>query len=160
MGSETDGRTDFDFLHGRWQIHNRRLARRLQNCTDWEEFDATQECYPVIGGLGNVDHFHAIFTDGKPLEGMSVRIFDPTTQHWSIYWADNRAHQLLPPVVGRIVDGQGDFFGDDVCNGTPVRVVYHWTGITPTSARWEQGFSADGGTTWESNWIMEFTRVE
>jgi hypothetical protein len=160
MDNETDGRRDFDFLHGRWRIHNRRLARRLQTCTDWEEFEATYECYPVIGGFGNVDHFHATFTDGKPLEGMSVRIFDPASQRWSIYWADNRVCQLLPPVVGRIVNGSGDFYGDDVCNGTPVRVVYHWSVTTPTSARWEQEFSADGGATWESNWIMEMTRVE
>ena len=28
-----------------------------------------------------------------------------------------------------------------------------------TAARWEQAFSADGGATWEVNWVMEFTRV-
>jgi hypothetical protein len=62
-------------------------------------------------------------------------------------------------VVGRIEDGRGDFHGDDVCDGQPVRVVYHWGEITPTSARWEQAFSADGGATWESNWVMTFTRI-
>lgn len=25
-------------------------------------------------------------------------------------------------------------------------------------ARWEQAFSVDGEATWETNWIMEFTR--
>jgi hypothetical protein len=25
--------------------------------------------------------------------------------------------------------------------------------------RWEQAFSGDGGETWETNWIMEFTRA-
>jgi hypothetical protein len=29
---------------------------------------------------------------------------------------------------------------------------------TPDSCRWEQAYSADGGKTWETNWIMEFTR--
>ncbi|HKG24327.1 MAG TPA: hypothetical protein VKB09_01715 [Thermomicrobiales bacterium] len=160
MNGETDGRRDFDFFHGRWRIHNRRLARRLQGCTDWQEFEATQECYPVIGGFGNVDHFYGAFPDGEPIEGMSVRLFDPMTRLWSIYWTDNRVCQLLPPVVGRFDAGRGKFFGDDVCDGTPVRVVYHWTDITPTSARWEQEFSADDGETWESNWVMTMTRVE
>ena len=27
-------------------------------------------------------------------------------------------------------------------------------------ARWEQAFSEDGGQTWETNWIMESTRIE
>jgi hypothetical protein len=158
MDDETDGRRAFDFLHGQWKIHNRRLAKRLQGSTEWQEFEATHECAPVIGGFGNVDHFHAIFPDGKPIEGMSVRIFDPQTRLWSIYWADNRVCRLLPPVVGRIENGRGEFYGDDVCNGQPVRVVFHWTDITPTSTRWEQAFSPDGGATWESNWIMTMTR--
>jgi hypothetical protein len=159
MERETDGRHDFDFLHGRWRIYNRRLARRLQDCTDWQEFEATNECYPVLGGLGNVDHFHATFPDGKPLEGMSIRLFDPQTRLWSISWADDRVCRLLPPVVGRLGGDRGEFIGDDVCDGTPVRVVFRWSDITPTSARWEQAFSADGGQTWEPNWEMVMTRA-
>jgi hypothetical protein len=34
-----------------------------------------------------------------------------------------------------------------------------WSRIGPTSARWEQAFSADGGASWEMNWIMDFTRA-
>jgi hypothetical protein len=26
-------------------------------------------------------------------------------------------------------------------------------------ARWEQAFSEDGGRTWETNWIMDYTRI-
>ena len=159
MEREDDGRHDFDFLHGSWRIHNRRLARRLEGCIDWEEFTATYECYPVLGGLGNVDHFHAVFTDGKPLEGMSIRLFDPATGRWSIFWADNRRSRLDPPVVGRLEHGRGEFVGDDVLDGTPIHVSFRWSDITPTSARWEQAFSADGGTTWETNWVMEMTKI-
>jgi hypothetical protein len=112
----------------------------------------------VLGGLGNVDHFHTTFPDGEPFEGMSIRLFDPATRRWSIYWADNRVCRLLPPVVGAFHDERGEFTGDDVCDGTPVRVVFHWSDITPTSARWEQAFSADGGQAWETNWVMEMTR--
>jgi hypothetical protein len=28
------------------------------------------------------------------------------------------------------------------------------------SPRWEQAFSPDGGTTWETNWVMDFTRSQ
>src|SRR5262249_13836319 len=32
--------------------------------------------------------------------------------------------------------------------------------ITPNSSRFEQAFSDDGGKTWETNWVMTFTREE
>jgi hypothetical protein len=155
-----DGRHDFDFLHGSTKIRNRRLKYRLQGCTEWEEFEATQECSPILGGFGNMDAFHATFPDGSPIEGMSLRIFNPATRDWSIYWSDNRSCELQPPVVGRFTDGQGAFYGDDTFDGQPIRVVFHWTDITPNSAKWEQAFSADGGQTWEPNWQMFFTRDE
>lgn len=34
-----------------------------------------------------------------------------------------------------------------------------WSGISATTARWEQAFSLDGWDTWVSNWAMEFTRA-
>ena len=65
-----------------------------------------------------------------------------------------------PPQVGRINGNRGEFYGDDVLGGRPIRVVYIWSEITPTSARWEQAFSPDTGETWETNWIMESTRID
>jgi len=40
-----------------------------------------------------------------------------------------------------------------------VRTRYTWSQITPTSARWEQAYSYDAGATWDTNWIMTFTRA-
>ncbi len=39
--------------------------------------------------------------------------------------------------------------------------VFHrviWSEITTTSFHWEQAFSADGGNTWETNWMADFAR--
>src|SRR5688572_13734043 len=159
VNRERDGRHDFDFFHGSWSIRNRRLKKRLQGCAEWEEFDATGECRPVLGGIGNVDSFDAILPDGDPITGMSLRIFDPVTGNWSIYWADNRVCALLPPVVGHFVGGRGSFHGVDDLDGRPICVVFRWYDITPTSATWEQAFSADDGATWETNWQMFMTRA-
>jgi hypothetical protein len=40
--SEHDGRTDFDFLIGGWNIQHRRLKERLKGCTEWEEFEGNR----------------------------------------------------------------------------------------------------------------------
>ena len=54
--------------------------------------------------------------------------------------------------------GNGDIWKVAVDGGQPVKVVYLWEAITAASGRWSQAFSYDGGQTWETNWIMSFTR--
>jgi|SRR5918996_5156957 hypothetical protein len=159
---ENDGRRDFDFLFGDWRVHNRRLLRRLEGSKDWEGFETSLSTRPVLGGLGNIDSFSADAPhDGEPWKGLSLRLFDPESRSWSIWWAaTSRPGHLDPPVVGGFTDGHGRFFGDDEHNGRPVRVLYEWKDITPTSARWEQAFSPDDGATWEMNWTMTLIREE
>jgi len=147
---------DFDFLFGSWAVANRRLATLFAGSDDWETFPSTATCQPIFGGAGNTEEIVFPTLDSY---GLSLRLFDPDRQQWSIYWASSRTGQLYPPVVGTFTNGRGDFYGDDTHEGKPIRAHFIWSDITPTSARWEQEFSADGGQTWESNWVMEFTRV-
>ncbi len=160
MAAESDraGAGDFDFLHGAWRIDNERLRSRLTGSDDWERFQAEGTCRPILGGLGNVDDFRPRGPGWEGFEAVALRLFDPAADLWSIYWADNARGVLEPPVLGRFVGGIGEFFGDDRHEGRPVRVRFRWTGITADAARWEQALSADGGATWETNWIMRFAR--
>jgi hypothetical protein len=157
LGSETDGARDFDFLTGRWRIHNRRLMERLKGCTEWEEFEAVSQARPLLSGMGNEDDFR---TDWRPgFVGMTVRLYDPATRLWSIYWASNQRGVFEPPVIGAFSRDVGTFEGGDVLDGKPIRVRFTWTRQGPTRARWEQAFSDDGGQTWESNWVMQHERI-
>jgi len=158
MKDETDGRHDFDFLFGSWKVESRRLARRLEGCTEWQNLRAENETRPVLGGLGNVDKFTATFPNGKPIEGMTLRFFDPKTKLWSIYWVDNWTCQLQPPVIGRFDGKRGEFYGDDTFKEKPIRVRFIWVKKDSDSACWEQAFSENGGKTWETNWEWEITR--
>lgn len=71
----------------------------------------------------------------------------------------NIAYSLFPPVRGSFTDGVGEFTGTDEQDGTPVLVRHRWSDMTATRARWGQAFSTDSGATWETNWIMSFSRV-
>lgn len=156
-----DALHDFDFLYGHWRVAHRKLAKRLQSCTDWETFASTQECRPLMGGMGNVDE--ARRTDAKPGEGYvgaAIRCLNLQTRQWSIFWVGGSDGVLsLPPVVGGFCDGVGIFEADEMIDGRMIRVRFTWSGISPTTAHWQQGFSTDGGATWEINWTMAFTRI-
>jgi hypothetical protein len=49
------GAADFDFLFGTWRVHHRKLKHRLAGDTDWIQFEGEMICWPLLGGLGNVD---------------------------------------------------------------------------------------------------------
>jgi hypothetical protein len=154
---------DFDFLMGIWAVRHRYRVRRLADCHDWIEFDGTCAARRILDGFGNCDESH-IGLPGGAYRGMALRTWDPGRGLWSIYWLDSRQPgHLAPPVRGRFEDTRagklGTFLGDDECEGRAIRVRFLWSRITADSARWEQAFSLDEGNSWETNWIMDFTRV-
>lgn len=157
-----DGRADFDFIFGRWQVRNRKLRDVTDpGCTEWIEFDATAHVEPVLGGLGHVDRMSTDAPPGEqPFEGFTLRQFDPQARVWRIWWASSRnPGHLDPPVEGAWRDGRGVFDCDDVLGGHPVKVRFEWTRDGMDAARWQQSFSYDEGATWRTNWTMDFTRT-
>lgn len=160
--NNNDG-SGFNFLLGDWKVRNRRLVERLKGCDEWEEFDAWQTNRALPGGIGNYDDFVA--DAWRPgYVGLSLRLFNPETGLWSIYWLDNknggleRSGTLLPPVVGKFDNGIGLFEGEDVLNGRAIRVRYTWSDAGGDRPRWEQSMSEDNGRTWEMNWSMVFEK--
>jgi hypothetical protein len=156
---------DFDFLIGTWHTRQRRLKARLQGCSDWETFTATSRVQQLPGGVANFDTLVAEAWQPGWV-GMSLRIFNPQSRLWSIYWVTNEgggidaaSGQLCPPVVGRFVGEEGLFEGEDLFEGRPIRVRFRWQRHGADRARWEQAFSADGGQSWEVNWVMDFERA-
>jgi hypothetical protein len=159
MPSENDGRDDFDFFIGRWEGHNRRLRERLKNCDEWEEFEGTSVCRKILGGIGNMDEVTFHRKTGYA-EGFTLRLFDPQAQEWLIYWAASSGGKLELPMIGKFENGRGEFYAHEVFENRHVYSRFIWSEITETSCRWEQAFSIDGGKTWETNWIADFSRLE
>jgi hypothetical protein len=149
---------DFDFLFGTWKVHHHRLDRRLVGETQWTDFEGTCRARPLLGGLGNLDENVLDLPSGR-YEAATVRLYDAERKLWSIWWIDARNPAIDSPMQGAFVDGVGTFYAEDVHDGIPIRVRFVWSEITPISASWQQAFSVDAGTTWETNWTMRFERV-
>ena len=156
--SATSSKSDFDFFIGKWRIKNRKLKKRLADCNQWIEFEATQTDYKALIGLANIDHFYATI-NGKPFEGMTMRLFDPKTKLWSIYWADSNNGKLDKPVTGSFEKNIGQFYCRDIFEGKEIIMRFQWDKTDRDNPVWSQAFSADDGQSWEWNWFMYMSRM-
>ena len=83
------------------------------------------------------------------IEGLSLRLYNPQSRQWNIYWANSKDGSLGTPMVGEFKNGRGEFFDQEIFQGKAIYVRFIFSDITPASFRLEQSFSADGGKTWE-----------
>jgi len=146
---------DFDFLAGTWDVVNRWRTDFLDSGSSWEEFPAVSRATRHFDGAASFDE---IEFPTKGFSGLTLRVYNPDTGQWSLYWASKRTGTLFPPVVGSFAGGIGEFTGTDTYNGTPILARFRWTGMDTGSPRWDQAFSTDDGQTWTDNWSMQFTR--
>jgi hypothetical protein len=156
--SASSSERDFDFLVGQWQVHNRKLVTRLQGANDWNEFPSALHMRKALNGYANVENYYATF-DGQPFEGMAIRLYDPATRLWTIYWVDSSSRAMdQHPVRGSFENGIGRFYARDNFKDTPIVVLYQWDARDPERPKWAQAFSTDDGAHWEWNWEMALSR--
>lgn len=144
---------EFDFLSGEWRIRN----RRLNGPGDWDEFEGEATCWSILGGVASVEELRI---PARDFSGMGLRTLDAANGVWLDYWMNAKAG--VPGSAGtpgRFVDGVGNFDSADTDEQGAVLYRGCWDQIAATGCRWRQGASRDGGTTWDWNWIMHWTRV-
>ena len=152
-----DGQHDFDPLIGSWKYHLKRRLRPLTGSNSWVEFDGTGVCHKVWDG----SQLDTIEVDGPTghIEGLTLRLYNPQSHQWRLYWANSKIGILDPPQIGEFKDGRGEFFAQDMINGKTILIRFVWTNLATDSPHFEQSFSDDGGKTWEVNWITDQIRV-
>ena len=157
---DRDGQHDFDPLIGSWKFHLKKLMHPLTGSTDWVEFEGTGVCYKIWDGRAQYDTVELDSPDVGHIEGLTVRLYNPQSHQWRLYWANSKIGVMDPPQIGEFKNGRGEFFAQDTINGKVVLIRFAWTNLTTNTPHFEQSFSADGGKTWEVNWITDQTRVQ
>jgi hypothetical protein len=155
-----DGQHDFDSYIGTWKQRLKRLEHPLTGSNKWVEYDGTVVVRKVWDGRGNLNEFEADGPSGH-IEGLRLRLYNPQSHQWSLYWANSRTGVTGgPPSVSEFKDGRGEFYCQDTFNGRAIVTRYIWSDITANTAHFEQSFSDDGGKAWEVNWNSTVTRVQ
>lgn len=155
-----DGQHDFDWEAGSWATHVRVLRNPLSGAPqEWAEFRGTSIVRPILGGRSNIVELSVKGPNGQ-IEGVALRLYNPQSRQWSLNYASLRNGALTAPVYGGFDGkGRGLFYGQDMLDGRAILVRFVITSVSPNEARFEQSYSADGGTSWETNWIAVDTRT-
>jgi hypothetical protein len=157
VSQKRDGQHDFDFSIGTWKTHISRLQKPLTGSTTWVEYDGVSVVREILNGHANLFELSADGPAGH-LEGVGLRLYNPESHQWSLNWANGSTGVLGVPTIGEFKSGRGVFVDQESFNDRVILVRNSFMDITPNSARFEQTFSDDGGQTWETNWVMTFTR--
>src|SRR4030095_4651852 len=152
-----DGQHDFDFYFGSWKTHVSRLVHPLSGSKQWAEYDGTSVVTKVWNGKASLFELDVSGPAGH-IEGVGLRLYNPEANQWSLNWANSTEGIINKPMIGEFKDGRGEFFDQEEFNGRMILARNGFSAITPNSSRFEQAFSSDGGKTWETNWVMTFTR--
>ena len=152
--TERSGQQDFDWEIGTWTTNVRVLRNPLSGqAPDWAEYQGTSVVRPLMGGRANFVELSVAGPAGK-IEGGALRLYNPQSRQWSLNYASLRNGLLTAPVYGGFdAQGRGVFTGQDMLDGRAILMRFIITQVSKREARFEQAYSADGGATWEKNWI-------
>ena len=149
----------FDWQFGAWDIHMSRLLHPLTGSKTWTPLDGTVVVRKVWGGRANLAEIDTQGSSGH-LQFLALRLYNPQSKQWNLLFAHSDGGVLTTPaLVGEFKDGRGVFYDQEPSyQGRAILVRFTFLSLNADSSRDEQAFSADGGKTWEVNWINTQTR--
>jgi len=152
-----DGQHDWDTMFGTWKMHLRRRLRPLTGSNEWVDLESHDSTRKVWDGRANLDELEADGPSGH-IEGLTLRLYNPRSHQWSIYWANSKSPSVDVPMIGGFHNGRGEFYDQEMLGDRSIYVRFLWTNVSENSGDFEQSFSDDGGKTWEANWVTTMER--
>lgn len=156
LAQRPDGIRDFDFAFGTWETHISVLRDGTARAAVWARMSGTVVTRPVWGGRANLEEIEANAPWGR-FEGMTLRLYNPQTNEWSLYWSNSKDAAIGTPEVGSFRNGVGEFYDQELIAGKKVFVRQRYYDVTPTSYRFEQALSDDGAH-WHPNFVAALIR--
>jgi hypothetical protein len=154
-----DGQHDFDFHLGAWKSEISHLQHPLTGSTTWVKCQGSLVARKVWDGRAQIEELEAD-CPGQHIEDLLLFLYNTESGQWSLNAAAAGDGVMNRPMFGGFKDGRGEFYDQETYQGRNILVRQVWSDITPTSHRFEQSFSDDGGKTWEPNFKATLTRVQ
>ncbi|HEY2684083.1 MAG TPA: hypothetical protein VGI93_11275 [Steroidobacteraceae bacterium] len=153
-----DGSHDFDFEIGHWKTHLKRLEHPLTGSQSWVSYEGTTEVRKIWNGRANLVELEVDGSKGH-IEALSLRLYNPDSHQWSLNFSNSAGGSMGTPNIGEFKNGIAEFYDQETFAGRAILVRFVISDIKPDSCHFEQAFSADGGKSWEINWVADDTRT-
>jgi len=131
----------------------------LSGSNEFIELNGTVSIRKVWGGLAHLEEIEADGPNGH-WQGLSLFLYNPTAHQWSQTFVNSKSGVFSGGLIGSFNDGRGELFQQDTLDGRSILVRGVWSNITPTSHRYEESYSADGGKTWEVQLTADKTKAD
>jgi hypothetical protein len=152
---ERDGQHDFDFSLGAWKTHIVRRLHPLSDSPETVEMNGTVSARKVWGGKAFLEEINVDGPQGH-WQGASLFLYNPQARQWSQNFFNSAHAEFDTSLVGSMRDGRIELFSHERFDGRAILVRGVWSDFTPTSHRYTESYSSDGGVTWE----QEFTALK
>lgn len=152
ISAEPEPHRQFDFWIGEWSVQN----RDLQADGSWKDGDVTRaRITPFLDGHAILEEWSGPLR-GSFMNGFSLRSYDAIAERWSLvlFWTAD-GNGSFGRMSGEFRHGRGEF----LAGRGKQRTRYTFSDALPRTVRWDSARSTDGGISWKTDWIMEFTRT-
>jgi hypothetical protein len=147
-GCDSPESRQFDFWVGDWELSYKgpdgkvaasrnRITRILDGCVLLEQFAGAP---------------------GTKLDGHSVSTYDRNTKQWKQAWVDNTGSYL--DFTGGFADAKMVLSRDAERQGKRFKQRMVWQDIRADSFKWLWQRSDDGGSTWSTQWEIDYRRAK
>jgi len=153
-----DGQHDFDFSEGTWHTHIIRTVDPFDPNSVSIQIEGSVSSRKIWGGLAWLEEIQADTPKGH-WQAMNLFLYNPKAHQWSQSFVNSNVGDFGTRFVGAFKDGRAELLAQDTFNDKTILVRAVWSNITPTTHRYEEDFSDDGGKTWKVSFIADKTRV-
>jgi len=150
-----DHQHDFEWEIGERKVHLRRLPHPLTASKKWVEFEGRAHVRKLWNGRANLLELK-LNGPACHIEGLSLRLYNPESGRWSVYFATSGDGTLGTPGGSSMAVANSSI---RILRGKTIDVHFVFSDVTENSFDGEQSFSADSDKNWETNWIEDFSRA-
>lgn len=141
----------FDFWLGEWTVNN----RHIQPDASWRDTGTSRaRITPVLGGRAVFEEWSGELEGRGRVIGMSLRAWDPSREKWRLLLNWPGGSSSFGILEGTFRHGRGEF----LAGGGGRWTRYTFSDALADSVRWDSARTTDGGRSWSTDWIMEFSR--
>jgi hypothetical protein len=152
-----DGSHDFDSEFGSWNVSIERLSTSAKGTSVWIRYSGTHVVRPLWGRRANIGELEVSGPNGH-VEGMQLRLYDPTARVWRLSFASSANGVLQSPMTGSFHNGVGEFRETSRINGHEVITRALATPLSSGSYKDLISRSTDNGNNWTTIWIATYTK--